>query len=95
MWSKHCICTVAGDGAGCLNLGAVPPADAEMPPLQEVVDAKIDVTAQASTAPEPRMDDTEEIVKRIRSGWTIEDANAVSIGELYLMVCTLIMNFFQ
>jgi hypothetical protein len=87
----HCRCTVAGGGDGCLNFGAVPPADAEIPSLQEVVDSK----TEASTAPEPKIDDSEEIINRIRGGWTIEDANALSIGELYLMVCTLIMNFFQ
>jgi hypothetical protein len=87
----HCRYTVAGDVAGCLNLSAVPPADAEMPPLQEVVDSKI----EASIATEPKIDDSEEIINRIRGGWTIEDANAVSIGELYLMVCTFTIDLLQ
>lgn len=80
----HCRCTVSGDGIGCLNLSAVPPADAETPLLQEVVNNKI----EPSIGPEPKIDDNEEVFSRIRGGWTIEDANAVSIGELYLMVCT-------
>lgn len=28
----------------------------------------------------------EETMKRVRSGWTSENANAVTVGELYLMV---------
>ncbi|XP_068082936.1 protein cramped [Anabrus simplex] len=33
----------------------------------------------------PRLEDPEEILARIRRGWTIEEAHAVTIGELYLM----------
>jgi hypothetical protein len=63
--------------------------DTEVTPLQnEVLDSKGDVTAQTNTAPEPKVADNEEIISRIRNGWTIEDAHAISIGELYLMVCT-------
>lgn len=71
-------------------MGTMPPVGTEVTPVQkEEVDGKTDVTAQASTAPESKVDDNEEVINRIRSGWTIEDANAISIGELYLMVCTL------
>ena len=29
---------------------------------------------------------SEDTIKRVRSGWTSENANAVTVGELYLMV---------
>jgi hypothetical protein len=68
--------------------------DAEMVPLQkEVVDIKTEVAARTSTAPERKVGDSEEIINRIRSGWTVEDSHSISIGELYLMVCTLVMVF--
>jgi hypothetical protein len=68
--------------------------DTEVTSLQnEVLDSKGDVTSQTSTAPEPKVADNQEIISRIRNGWTIEDAYAISIGELYLMVCTLILTF--
>jgi hypothetical protein len=87
---------VAGDGAGSLNLSTMPPVDAEMVPLQkEAVDSKTEVAAQTSTAPERKVGDSEEIINRIRSGWTVEDAHSISIGELYLMVCTLVIIFSQ
>lgn len=37
-----------------------------------------------STPSNPESND--EIIKRVRAGWTANNANAVTIGELYLMV---------
>jgi len=87
---------VSGDVAGSTNLNTMSPVDAEMVPLQkEVVDSSTEVAAQSSTAPEHKVGDSEEIINRIRSGWTVEDAHSISIGELYLMVCTLLVIFFD
>ena len=70
------------------------PGDAETVPLQnEAVDCKTEGAAQTSTAPEAKVGDSEEIINRIRSGWTVEDAHSISIGELYLMVCTFVFIF--
>jgi hypothetical protein len=91
----HCWCSVADDDAGNLSPGTVLAVDTEVTPIQnEVVDSKSDGTAQTGTAPESMAADNEEI-SRIRNGWTLEDAHAISIGELYLMVCSLIKSFFQ
>lgn len=38
----------------------------------------------SSTPNNPESND--EIIKRVRAGWTANNANAVTIGELYLMV---------
>lgn len=75
-----------------MNPGTVLAVDNEATLLQiQMVDSKSDGTAHTSIAPEPKVADNEEIINRIRNGWTIEDAHAVSVGELYLMVCTLII----
>jgi hypothetical protein len=91
----HCWCSVADD-TGNLNPETVLAVDTEVAPNQnEVVDIKIDGTAQTDTAPESMVADNEEMISRIRNGWTLEDAHSISIGELYLMVCSLIMYFFH
>jgi len=72
------------------------PVDAETVQVQkEVLDSNTEVAAQTSTAPDHKVGDSKEIINRIRSGWTFEDAHSISIGELYLMVCTLLMIFFD
>lgn len=40
---------------------------------------------QSSVLRSPAAESNEEIIKRVRAGWTKDNANAVTIGELYLM----------
>lgn len=41
---------------------------------------------QSNVLRSPAAESNEEIIKRVRAGWTRENANAVTVGELYLMV---------
>lgn len=34
----------------------------------------------------PAIESTEEMIRRVRSGWSSDNANALTVGELYLMV---------
>ncbi|KAJ9598246.1 hypothetical protein L9F63_011067, partial [Diploptera punctata] len=70
---KHC----PDDGASC---STAPPQDIKME-----VDSKPDISAQSVVEPVPKVEETKDTISRIRTGWTVEDANAISIGELYLM----------
>ena len=74
------ISDVTDDGA---SSSTAPPQD-----LKVEMDNKPETAAQPIDELMPEVETTEDAISRIRAGWTLEDANSISIGELYLMVCS-------
>lgn len=69
-----------GDDATDGDLRTSSPAHMETEDLSSV---KVELEPKK---PEVKVDDHEEYVSKIKAGWTVDDANTLTLGELYIMV---------
>ncbi|PSN31812.1 hypothetical protein C0J52_16418 [Blattella germanica] len=78
---NHLISREENEGA---STSTAPQPDSRIEEMDNIPEVTAQPTAPIAEA-EPKVNETEEIINRIRAGWTVEDSNSVSIGELYLM----------